>query len=52
MERMWPVADELYREVREKRALLQDKAAEVRDGATTVSSPRSKTRPLRERDPW
>ena len=53
LERMWLVADDLYKEVLEKKALLKERrAAAGAEGATTVSSPLSKTRPLRERDPW
>ena len=52
LERMWPVADDLYKEVLEKKALSKEKGVASLSGATTMSSPRSKAKPLRERDPW
>ena len=47
----WPAADELDKEVLEKKSLSKERGMAGTDGATTVSSPRSKARP-RERDGW
>ena len=51
LDRIWGVADDLYRDVRERKSLRQKRGPEEAEGATAVPLPTSKARPLRERDP-
>ena len=52
LDHMWEVADDLYKDVKDKRALRREEDVRNKGRATSVTSPRPNIRPLRERDPW
>ena len=52
LDRMWKVADDLYKDVQERKVLRKEQMGVGTKGATSATSPQKKLRPLRERDPW